>query len=239
MLSISREYENKQIEKKYPNLTAYLNQYKRELENIIRNAKENIKDIYFPRRGSMITQYDLEHKRKLINLEPYYDKAPKIFFSYISNSNTFGYADDLYYATSDTYFLWLNEGENAIDYLFLLAFLNSKMMNFLFKARNITIKRSKTKLEEEIPVPNISLFQSPYQLEIINIVKEIASNLTQNNILIEKTKLDKLKEINPEFYSQIRNVKNPQRIIDICLFNLFELAEEDIDRLIEKYYAKN
>ncbi|MFX0076541.1 MAG: Eco57I restriction-modification methylase domain-containing protein, partial [Candidatus Hermodarchaeota archaeon] len=101
---------NELIEKIYPNLTTYLKQYKTDLENVLRNAKENIKDVYFPRRGSTITQYNIEQKRNLVNLEPYYDKEPKIFFSYISNSNVFGYSQDSYYATSDTYFLWLKTG---------------------------------------------------------------------------------------------------------------------------------
>ena len=227
---------NERIEKKYPNLIAYLNQYKGDLENILRNAKENIKDIYFPRRGSLIIQYDIEHRRKLINLEPYYDKEPKIFFSYISNSNAFGYAKDSYYATSDTYFLWLREGRNDIDYLFLLAYLNSKIVKFLFKAKNIVIKRSKTKLEEEIPIINISQFHSLYQLELIDLIRYVASNLTQNIVSIDKTRLDKLKELNPNIYSQIRNINIPQRVIDICLLNLFDLVEEDIDLLSEKYY---
>jgi len=227
---------NELIEKKYPNLTAYLNQYKEELESILMNAKENIKGIHFPRRGSFITQYDTGHKRKLINLEPYYDTSPKIFFSYISKSNVFGYTKDPYYATSDTYFLWLREGKNDIDHLFLLAYLNSKIVKFLFMAKNIMIKRSKTKLEEEIPIPNISLFQSKISLEIIDLIRYFTSNLTQNIVSIDETKLDKLKEISPNTYSQIRNEKPPRRIIDILLFKLFNLVEEDIDLLIEKYY---
>ena len=227
---------NELIEKKYPNLTAYLNQYKGELENILRNAKENIKDIYFPRRGSLITQYDIEHKRKLINLEPYYDKEPKIFFSYISKSNVFGYTKDSYYATSDTYFLWLREGKNDIDHLFLLAYLNSKIVKFLFRAKNIMVKRSKTKLEEEILIPNLLLFQSEFQLEIIDLIRYFTSNLTQNIVSIDETKLDKLREVSPNTYSQIRNEKNPRRIIDILFFILFDLNEEEIDLLIEKYY---
>ena len=227
---------NELVEKKYPNLTAYLNQYKGEHENILRNAKENIKDIYFPRRGSFITQYDTEHKRKLIKLEPYYDKEPKIFFSYISKSNVFGYTKDSYYATSDTYFLWLREGRNDIDYLFLLAYLNSKIVNFLFKAKNIMIKRSKTKLEEEIPIPNITLFRSKYQLIIIDLIRYFTSNLIHNIVSVDETKLDKLREISPNTYSQIRNENPPGRIIDILLFILFDIVEEDIDILIEKYY---
>ncbi len=227
---------NEFIEQEYPNLTAYLNHYREDLENILRNAKENVKDIYFPRRGSLITQFDIDHKRKLVNLEPYYDKEPKIFFSYISKSNVFGYTKDSYYATSDTYFLWLREGKSEIDYLFLLAYLNSKIVNFLFKAKNIILKRSKTKLEEEIPIPNISLFQSQSQLELVDLIRYFTLNLTQNIVSIDKTKLNKLREISPNTYSQIQNEKTPQRIIDILLFNLFDLVEEDIDFLLEKYY---
>jgi hypothetical protein len=184
----------------------------------------------------LITQYDIKNKRKLIDLEPYYDKEPKIFFSYISTSNVFGYTEDSYYATSDTYFLWLREGNNNFDYLFLLAYLNSKIVNFLLKAKNITIKRSKTKLEEEIPIPNILLFQSQYQLKLIDLVRYLTSNLTQNIVSMDETKLEKLKELNSKVYSQIRNLKNSKRIIDICLLRLFDLDEENIDFLIEKYY---
>ena len=227
---------NKYLNQKYPNLTAYLNQYKKEFVNILKNAKENINDIYFPRRGSLITHYNIKHKSKLVNLEPYYEKGAKIFFSYISNSNVFGYTKDSYYATSDTYFLWLNEGKNNLDYLFLLAYLNSIIVNFLFKAKNITIKRSKTKLEEEIPIPNISLFQSPYELELINLIRDITLNLTQNILSINKIKLDRLKELNPDIYSGIRNESDPKKIIDICFLRLFNLDEKLIDNLDKKYY---
>jgi hypothetical protein len=53
---------------------------------------------------------------------------------------------------------------------------------------------------------------------------------------LDETKLDKLKELSPKIYSQIRNAKNSGRIIDICLLKLFDLEEDDIDFLIEKYY---
>ncbi|MFX0010336.1 MAG: Eco57I restriction-modification methylase domain-containing protein [Candidatus Hermodarchaeota archaeon] len=227
---------NEYLNQKYPNLTAYLNQHKKELAKILKNAKENINDIYFPRRGSLITHYNSKHKRKLVNLEPYYEKGAKIFFSYISISNVFGYTNDSYYATSDTYFLWLNEGKNNIDYFFLLAYLNSKIVNFLFKAKNITIKRSKTKLEEEIPIPNISLFQSPYELELINLIRDITLDLTQNIVFVNMIKLDRLKELNPDIYSRIQYESNPKRIIDICFLRLFDLDEKLMDDLDKKYY---
>ena len=148
----------------------------------------------------------------------------------------FGYTKDSYYATSDTYFLWSREGKNDIDYLFFLAYLNSKIVKFLFWAKNITIKRSKTKLEEEIPIPNMTLFRSKYQLIIIDLIRYFTSTIIHNIVSVDETKLDKLREISPNTYSQIRNGKPPRRIIDILLFILFDLVEEDIDLLIEKYF---
>jgi hypothetical protein len=109
-------------------------------------------------------------------------------------------------------------------------------VKFLFRAKNIMIKRSKTKLEEEIPIPNLLLFQSEFQLEIIDLIRYFTSNLTLNIVSRDETKLDKLKEISPNTYSQIRNEKNPRRIIDILFFILFDLNEEEIDLLLEKYY---
>ena len=86
----------------------------------------------------------------------------KIFLKYISNENIFGFSDSSYFATSDTYFLWPKNSETKLelDYTFLLAYLNSKLVYFLFKAKNISIKRSKTKLEYGLPVPNINNFNS-------------------------------------------------------------------------------
>ena len=240
---------NELIEKKYPNLTAYLNQYKEELENILMNAKENIKNIYFPRRGSFITQYDTGHKRKLINLEPYYDTSPKIFFSYISKSNVFGYTKDPYYATSDTYFLWQREGKDDIDCLFLLAYLNSKIVKFLFRAKNIMIKRSKTKLEEEIPIPNLNLFHSNQKLEYIDLIRYLTSKLTKDIVSVDDSKLKRLyillTKSNPKFYNSYPQLqqsikegsrKYTQRIIDILFFDLFDFLNKDIDLLIDNYY---
>jgi len=100
----------------------------------------------------------------------------------------------------------------------------------------LILMRSKTKLEDEIPIPNISLFRSSYKLELIDLIRYFTLNLTQNIVSIDKTKFDKLKEISPNTYSQIQNEKTPRRIIDILLFNLFNLVEEDIDFLLEKYY---
>ncbi|GAG96092.1 unnamed protein product, partial [marine sediment metagenome] len=154
---------NEILEVEYPVLTAYLMQFERDLKDILINAKENPYDLYFPRRGAFIRNLEQKNeanKENLFDLEPLYDNAKKIFFKYISNDNIFGYADSSYYATSDTYFLWPKVPEMQINYPFLLAYLNSKLVRFLFKAKNIKIKRSKTKLEEDLPIPNMNEFQS-------------------------------------------------------------------------------
>ena len=107
-----------------------MHQYEEELREILINAKENPNDFYFPRRGSFIRQSEGEDKANLIDLEPLYDKAEKIFFKFISKENIFGYSNISYYATSDTYFLWPQVVDKKIDYLFILAYLNSKLIYF-------------------------------------------------------------------------------------------------------------
>ncbi|MFX1444812.1 MAG: Eco57I restriction-modification methylase domain-containing protein, partial [Promethearchaeota archaeon] len=130
---------NRLFEKKYPTLMAYLRQYEKELREILINAKENPEDFYFPRRGAYIHILDQENKDTLIDLEPFYDHHKKIFFKYISSENLFGFTEKPYYATSDTYFLWPKSIVKDIDYHFILAYLNSKIVAFLFKAKNIKI----------------------------------------------------------------------------------------------------
>ncbi|MFX1481265.1 MAG: Eco57I restriction-modification methylase domain-containing protein, partial [Promethearchaeota archaeon] len=146
---LSHEVRNKILEEKYPVLTSYIKQFEPELKAILLNAKENPSDLYFPRRGSFIKTIDNKNKQKLRDLEPFYDNSKKLFFKFISEKNIFGYSNKSYYATSDTYFLWPKNQENSnLDYLFILAYLNSKLVFFLYKAKNIEIKRSKTKLEQ-------------------------------------------------------------------------------------------
>jgi len=202
------------IQKEYPNLSRYINQYENELKTILINAKENQKDIYFPRRGAYIRKKNEENKEILFDLEPLYDKANKIFFKYISSENMFGYTEDSYYATSDTYFLWPKKSNDEIDYPFILAYLNSKLVNFLFKAKNISIKRSKTKLEELLPIPNLNRFTSEKDKKIIEIIRSLSLKMikTPENLIIGK--------------------------IDELFFQLFNLNENKIDPLINKFYQK-
>jgi hypothetical protein len=247
---------NETLEVEYPVLTTYLRQFESSLKNILINAKENPHDFYFPRRGAFIRNLEGKNeavKENLYDLEPLYDNAKKIFFKYISNDNIFGYADSSYFATSDTYFLWPRVPEMQINYPFLLAYLNSKLVCFLFKAKNIKIKRSKTKLEEDLPVPNMKEFQSEKERLIIGLISILSSFLIEINNLKStitiksfKNRIHKLqlvmKFLKDNYFHSLQSAlerkddKFVQKIIDDLIFQLFDIKEKEIDYLIKKYY---
>ncbi|MFX1259837.1 MAG: Eco57I restriction-modification methylase domain-containing protein [Promethearchaeota archaeon] len=241
-------------EKRYPTLIKYLKQFEIDLRKTLINAKENPENFYFPRRGSVIRSFEKSNNENLIDLEPFYDKSQKIFFKFISNKNIFGYSDAQYYATSDTYFLWPRFPDKKIDYLFILAYLNSKLVRFIFNAKSISIKRSKTKLEYGLPIPNIKNFNSEKKKKIIELIKILTSYLIKSqifrqNIYVERIiqKLRNLKYIflfkNNQFQSRlIEAVENHnkhmiQALLDSLFFQLFDLDEKKIDYLLKKYYS--
>jgi adenine-specific DNA-methyltransferase len=241
------------MRKNFPVLTEYLLLYESELKQTLLNAKENPKNFYFPRRGGYILRKNEKYGQEKIDLEAYYDEAPKIFFSYISNKNMFGYCSQQYYATSDTYFLWPKTSISNINYPFWLAYLNSKLVSFLFKAKNIRIKRSKTKVEDTLPIPDLCKFQSEQSQELISFIQSLSSFLikltnSENQIISESKKaifsnlLHRYKEVSNNSYiqnfssQQEINIKCILKIIDNLFFQLFNLDEEEIDYLITKYY---
>ncbi len=244
---------NELLKKKYPLLSKYIRQYEKELKNILINAKENPYDFYFPRRGSFIRQFEGNNKEELTDLEPLYDNMEKIFFKFISKENNFGYTNASYYATSDTYFLWQKYTDKEIDYPFILAYLNSRLVTFIFYAKNISIKRSKTKLEQGLPIPHLNNFINQECAGIIELIKIFSYYLIGNShdkshknieILIEKmqtsnyftyTKNINLKE------KIIRSLKKHDRdnikaVLDQLFFQLFNLDGEMINKLLKEYY---
>ncbi|MFX0001675.1 MAG: Eco57I restriction-modification methylase domain-containing protein [Candidatus Hodarchaeota archaeon] len=244
---------NRWYEKRYPLLTEYIRKYEKDLRKILINAKENPDDYYFPRRGSFIRKSDKNSDEKLIDLEPFYNKGKKIFFKFISNENVFGYSEDSYYATSDTYFLWPKKSGKNIDYLFILAYLNSKLVRFLFKAKSINIKRSKTKLEYGLPIPNLKKFTSMKETLLIEFIKLLTSYLINivnsnyepyitdvNNVLSFLKKFSYIKDetIKSKIFQALENKDQIfiQYTLDQLIFQLFELSEKEADSLIKKYY---
>jgi len=242
---------NKALKQKYPTLTKYLKQFEIKLRKILTNAKENPEDFYYPRRGSFIRRKEEDGKERLVDLEPLYDDDQKIFFKFISNENIFGYSHDPYYATSDTYFLWPLKN-TKIDYLFMLAYLNSKLVSFLYKAKNLHIKRSKTKLEHGLPIPNLKNFESKEKSDIVDLIK------TLTYLLISNTDVNFSKNNPNSYYSKkgmlhsspmitsilkqenMRELEKDndkiQKTIDKLFFELFELDEFELNNLLEQYY---
>jgi len=213
---IEFQSENFNPDKKYPVLMRYLYQFEDELKNTLIKCKESPRNWLFPRRGFKIR--NLRNKSGIEYLEPYYENQKKIFFSYISKENVFGFARVPFYATSDTYFLH-NDGKKA-DYLFFIAYLNSKLMKFIFYAKGLEIKRSKSKLENEIPIISYENLKTQEKRDIYKIIRKLSKELITNS----SQDLEKI-----ELY---------KKEIDKLIFNLLDLNEKLIDFLISKYYSK-
>ena len=253
------EEKTDNLEKSYPVLSAYIKQYEKQLKEILKNANENSENFYFPRRGNFIKMKNSKGNRELIDLEPRYESDKKIFFSYIMKENTFGFTSESYYATSDTYFIWPKLGvKEQYDYPFLLAYINSKLVSFLFKAKNIKIKRSKTQLERELILPNLEKFNSKEDQEVLSLIRLLSSFLMKlkgsNYSLSEKfeTIIEKsVQEVaDSEFIENIlkekikkglkqKNFSHLQESIDSLFFKLFNLDENYLNILLEKYYGEN
>jgi adenine-specific DNA-methyltransferase len=236
---------NHLINDKYPLLSKYIKQYENELKDILINAKENPHDFYFPRRGAFIRQFDANSNEKLTDLEPFYDHAEKIFFKYISKDNTFGYSNTSYYATSDTYFLWPKYPENKVDYLFFLAYLNSSIVNFIYKAKNISIKRSKTKLEQGLSMPNLKNFERGEKKDIIELIRMLTLHLIDDSdIQLPKDMENYIDKITPDncFKAKIIEASRShdrhylKKAIDKLFFQLFDLDEKLVANLLNEYY---
>ncbi len=244
---------NQLFEMKYPLLSKYIRQYEKELKDILINAKENSDDFYFPRRGSFIRLFEGNNIEKLTDLEPLYDKGEKIFFKFISKENNFGYTNTSYYATSDTYFLWQKYPDEKIDYLFILAYLNSRLVTFIFQAKNISVKRSKTKLEQGLPIPHLNNFINKESKAIIELIKTfsyylIAITYGKSNKNIENC-IEKIQTSN--YFTYTKNIKlkenvirllkkhdrdNIKAILDQLFFQLFNLDGKMINKLLKEYY---
>lgn len=242
-LNVNKGIRNLQYEKKYPQLTTYLKQYEPLLRDILINAKEHPEDIYFPRRGAFIKKKE-RNKEILVDLEPFYDRSPKIFIRYITKENIFGFTNLSYYATSDTYFLWPKKSDKKIDYPFIVAFLNSKITSFLFTAKNIAIKRSKTKLEEGIPIPNLEYFRSEKDILLLSLIRHLARRLMNydpeefDESFYRLHTIVYLKDLIDDLVHSIKKNDYDTMIdfIDLFFFELFGLDEQYIEDLLKKFY---
>ena len=96
----------------------------------------------------------------------------------------------------------------------MIAYLNSKLVRFLFNAKNIRIKRSKTKLEDDLPIPFIENFASEKDCKKISLIKKLTKLLVQSS----------------------GNRKEIQVRIDKLFFDLFKVKEKEINLLFNFFY---
>ncbi|TXT56159.1 MAG: Eco57I restriction-modification methylase [Promethearchaeota archaeon] len=248
----------KELEKTYPILSKYIKQYKDNLREILRNARENPNDFYFPRRGNFIHIKNYQGKRIKFDLEPKYESSEKIFFKYIMADNTFGYASegDAYFGTSDTYFIWSRNFEDQVyDYPFLVSYLNSRLVHFIFKAQNIKIKRSKTQLERKLYLPNLSAFDSERDKSLVSLIRNLSSfvmllmngygKISEDLIQLKENINETLKKVklsgapsktNIKKALQQKKISSIKHLIDSLFFELFDLYGDRINALLEEYY---
>ncbi|MEJ2251888.1 MAG: TaqI-like C-terminal specificity domain-containing protein, partial [Candidatus Lokiarchaeota archaeon] len=139
-----------------PALLIYLRQYQKELKEKLKNYDEWTQERPYKwatiRRGGNVKLWN-KSKKKNINtdLESFYDSANKIFFNYIMKTNNiFGFYEGPMVATSDMYFF--HPAKRNINIYYILAYLNSKLMTFYFLNKPINIKRSKSNIENDVPV---------------------------------------------------------------------------------------
>ena len=123
----------------------------------------------------------------------------------------------------------------------------------MFKAKNIKIKRSKTKLEDELPIPNMNAFQSEkdrLNIGLIAILSSFLIELSNSRSTMDidgfKNKVHELEDdmksskddLFPSLYSALKRKDGifVQKIVDNLFFQLFNIREKEIDYLINKYY---
>ena len=118
-------------------------------------------------------------------------------------------------------------------------------------SKNITIKRSKTKLEFGIPLPNLNTFNSEKDKALLGLIICLASRLVdysnnkinQNEFLTTISNMSYFSYFNqtellPTILTALERKNNSmnQRLIDKLFFQLFDLNEDKIDNLLNKYY---
>jgi hypothetical protein len=90
-------------------------------------------------------------------------------------------------------------------------------VSFLYRAKNIIIKRSKTKLEHGLPMPNLKNFESNEKKSIVDLIKSLTFLLIDN-------------------HDDDLSKKHLQNSIDKLFFKLFDLDEFELNNLLNEYY---
>ena len=123
----------------------------------------------------------------------------------------------------------------------------------MFKAKNISIKRSKTKLEQGLPIPNLNNFKNKEKKAILGLIKILSTYLvkTSNNLFNKNTEsfIDKILKSNNYTSTKytglneiiIRSIEKKDResiknVLNQLFFQLFNLDEDVMNNLLIEYY---
>lgn len=190
-------YATKEIDiNKFPNCLTYLKQFKVQLSK----KRETIK--------GMLPWWCLHWPRYKGLFED-----EKIIFRQTSDTIICSYDNDYYYAMNTVLiYKTKNEYKNVYPYKFLLAILNSKLINYLYKQ----ITQEENRVFAEV---------KPINIRKLPIIK--CSNDKQQNIIILVDELLNIKKQNPT-----TDTSDLERQIDQLVYQLYDLTEEEI-KIIE------
>lgn len=155
--------------------------------------------------------YDLDRihscKRKDI-----FESAEKLMFRRVSSSLIFTYDNEQFYALNTLVIVNKKDSGKGPNLKFILGLMNSKLMNYLysnkFKSTKTVFSEIQARSVKELPIPKISEIQ---ELEIVKLAERI----------IEQKKGE----------SETTVIENE---IDQLIYQLYELAEEEIKIVEEK-----
>jgi len=149
--------------------------------------------------------------------EDIFKENEKLLFRRVSSSLIFAYDNSQYYALNTLVVVTLKEKaiKDKINIKFILALMNSKLMNYIY----VNKFKSKKKVFSEIQATSIGLLPFP------NI-----NEFTQNKFVKIVNKIIELKKQN-------KNTSKLERLIDKKVYALYNLDEKEI-ALIENNYTQ-
>ncbi len=152
---------------------------------------------------------------------------PKILIRQIVSGNPLriyaGYTDKEYYNTQSIFNIILKDN-TEYDIKFLLAILNSKLMNFYHSNKYLDLSKN---LFQKILIQNCKKFPIPEQSSNGKEIIKLVDNLLKLNDQLQTTKLETQRQ-------QIqRTIDHTERKMDELVYELYGLSKEEIE-IIEK-----
>ncbi len=136
-----------------------------------------------------------------------FESKEKLFFRRVSENLVFAYDDQQYFALNTLVVINIKKG---IDFniRFLLAILNSSLMNYIYKSRYKSTKKVFSEIQantvEKLPLKNV---MGPIQIQLISLVDKILN----------------AKKLNPNV-----DTSEFERQIDIVVYKLYELEYDQV-----------